>query len=81
MDASHPHLFQSSITNESEIRKLVTNHFLLDRAVLQCRPTTGEDLPTPHTNEIVVFSSFLNVDSASQPTIYSANSLITIKSN
>jgi hypothetical protein len=34
------------------------NHFLLDRAVLQWRPPTSEDLPTPNTNEIVVFSSF-----------------------
>jgi hypothetical protein len=58
MAALHPHLFQSSVVDESEIRKLAANHFLSDRAVLQWRPTTGEDLPTPHTNEIVVFSSF-----------------------
>jgi hypothetical protein len=38
--------------------KLVANHFLLDRAVLQWCPATGEDLPTPNTNENVVFSSF-----------------------
>jgi hypothetical protein len=35
MVASHPHLFQSSVVDESEIRKLVVNHFLLDCAVLQ----------------------------------------------
>jgi hypothetical protein len=58
MAASHPHLFQSSIADESEIRKLVVNHFLLDCVVLQWHPTVSEDLSTPNTNEIVVFSSF-----------------------
>jgi hypothetical protein len=58
MAASHPHLFQTSVADESEIHKLVTNHFLPDHAVLQWCPATGEDLPTPNTNEIVVFSSF-----------------------
>jgi hypothetical protein len=57
MAASHPHLFQSSIIDESEIRKLGANHFLPDRVVLQWCPAVGEDLPTPNTNEIVVFSS------------------------
>jgi hypothetical protein len=52
------HLFQSSIAVESEIRKLVANHFFSDHAVLQWRPATGEDLPTPNMNEIAVFSSF-----------------------
>jgi hypothetical protein len=58
MAASHPHLFQSSIADESEIHKLVVNHFLPDRVVLQWHLTAVEDLPTPNTNEIVVFSSF-----------------------
>jgi hypothetical protein len=58
MAASHPHLFQSSVTDESEIRKLVANHFLLDRVVLQWCPVAGEDFLTPNTTEIVVFSSF-----------------------
>jgi hypothetical protein len=58
MAASHPHLFQSSIADESEIQKLVVNPFLPDRAVLQWCPADGENLPTPNTNEIVVFSSF-----------------------
>jgi hypothetical protein len=57
MATSHPHLFQASAANESKIRKLVANHFLPDRAVLQWRPAANEDLPTPNTNEIVVFSS------------------------
>jgi hypothetical protein len=59
MAASHQHLFQVSTANESEIHRLVPNHFLLDCAMLQWHPTAGEDLPTPNTNEIVVFSSFL----------------------
>jgi hypothetical protein len=58
MAASHPHLFQQSIADESEIIKLVKNHFLSDRVVLQWRPTAGEDIPTPNTNKIVVFSPF-----------------------
>jgi hypothetical protein len=58
MAASHLHLFQLSVADESEIRKLVVNHFLPDRAMLQWYPTAGEDLPTPTMNEIVVFFSF-----------------------
>jgi hypothetical protein len=58
MAASHPHLFKSSIMDEIEIRKLVANHFLSNRTALQWHPATGEDIPTPNTNEIVVCSSF-----------------------
>jgi hypothetical protein len=58
MAASHPHLFQSFVTDESEICKLVVNHFLPDCAMLQWCPAAGEEIPTPNTNEIVVFSSF-----------------------
>jgi hypothetical protein len=58
MTTSHPHLFQASIVDESEIHKLVVNHFLPDHVVLQWCPAAGEDLPTPYTNKIVVFSSF-----------------------
>jgi hypothetical protein len=54
----HSHLFQASVADESEIHKLITNHFLLDHAVLQWHSAAGEDIPTPNTNEIVVFSSF-----------------------
>jgi hypothetical protein len=58
MAASHPHLFQRSIVDENEIHMLVKNCFLPDQAVLQWRPAVGEDIPTPNTKEIVVFSSF-----------------------
>jgi hypothetical protein len=58
MATSHPHLFQPSIANEDEICKLVVRHFLPDREVLQWCPATDEDIPTPNTNEIVVFASF-----------------------
>jgi hypothetical protein len=58
MAASHPHQFQASTVDESEICMLVTNLFLLDRAVLQWHPTIREDIPTPNTNEIVMFSYF-----------------------
>jgi hypothetical protein len=58
MAATHPHLFQPSVSDENEIRKLVANHFLLDREVLQWHLAAGEDIPTPNTNEIVVYNSF-----------------------
>jgi hypothetical protein len=58
MAASHPHLFQLSVADKKEIRNLVVSHFLHDRTVLQWRPATSEDIPTPNTNEIVVFASF-----------------------
>jgi hypothetical protein len=58
MAASHPHMFQQSVVDESKILKLVENHFLPDRLMLQWQPTAGEDIPTPNTKEIVVFSSF-----------------------
>jgi hypothetical protein len=58
MATSHPHLFQQSIADESKIFKLVANCFLPDHAMLQWHPATGEDIPAPNTNEIVVFSSF-----------------------
>jgi hypothetical protein len=58
MATSHLHLFQPSVANETEIRKLVVSHPLPDREVLQWCPTAGEDIPTPKTNKIVVFASF-----------------------
>jgi hypothetical protein len=58
MAASHPHLFQPSISDENDIRKLIASRFLLDRAVLQWRPDTREDISTPNTNETEVFTSF-----------------------
>jgi hypothetical protein len=59
MAASHPHLFQPSVSDENEIRKLVTSHFLPDHVVLQWHPAIDKDILTPNTNEIVVFVSFL----------------------
>jgi hypothetical protein len=58
MAASHPHLFQPSVADENEICKLIQSYFLLYREVLQWCPATGEDIPTPNTNEIVVFASY-----------------------
>jgi hypothetical protein len=58
MAASHLHLFQQSVLDEKENRKLVKNHCLPVQAMLQWRPTAGEGIPTPNTKEIVVFSSF-----------------------
>jgi hypothetical protein len=58
MAASHPHLFQSSVVDESEVHKLIANHFLSNRVVLQWCPVARKDIPTPNTNEIMVFSSF-----------------------
>jgi hypothetical protein len=58
MAALHPHLFQRFIADESEICKPAANYFFPDCTVLQWRPAAGEDIPTPNTNEIVVFSYF-----------------------
>jgi hypothetical protein len=58
MAASHPHLFQPSVTDDGEIRNLIASYFLPNREVLQWHPATGKDIPTPNTNEIVVFASF-----------------------
>jgi hypothetical protein len=58
MATSHLEMFQKSIADESEIWKLIRNHFLLEQEVLWWRPANGEDIPTPNTNEIVVLSSF-----------------------
>jgi hypothetical protein len=44
--------------DETVIRKRVVNHFLPNRTVLQWCPAAEEDIPTPNTAEIVVFSSF-----------------------
>jgi hypothetical protein len=54
----HQHLFQQFVVDENEIRKVVENHFLLDRVMLQWRTVAGEDIPIPNTKEIMVFSSF-----------------------
>jgi hypothetical protein len=81
MATSHPHLFQSSAADESEVRKLVANHFLLDRVVLQWRPAAREDIPTPNTNEIVVFSSFFQRGFGLPACNSSVDSLTTIKLN
>jgi hypothetical protein len=56
--ASNPHLFQPSIANENETRKLVASNFHPNRAVLQWHPATGKDILTPNTNEIMVFTSY-----------------------
>jgi hypothetical protein len=58
MAASHPHLFQSSITDECDIHKLIANHFLLDCVMRQWCLAASEYLPSPNMNEIVAFSSF-----------------------
>jgi hypothetical protein len=58
MAALHLHLFQQSVADESEIRQLVANYFLPDHVMLQWRHVVREDIPTPNTMEIVVFSSF-----------------------
>jgi hypothetical protein len=60
MAASHLEMFQTSTAYENEILKLVANQFLPDREMLQWPPVKGEDIPTPNTNEIVVFSSFFS---------------------
>jgi hypothetical protein len=50
MPASHPHLFEPSIADENDIRKLIVNFFLPNHIVLQWHPTAREDIPTPNMN-------------------------------
>jgi hypothetical protein len=57
--ASQPHLFQPSIVDVIMIRKLIVSYFLPDCEVMQWRPAASEDIPTPNTNEIVVFAAFI----------------------
>jgi hypothetical protein len=57
MAASDPHLFQPLVADEGKICKLIANYFLPGREVLQWHPVVGMDIPTPNTNEIVVFAS------------------------
>jgi hypothetical protein len=58
MAASHPEMFKTSIVNEEEILKLLEDHLLPPRAILQWLPTKGEDIPTPNTNQIMVSKSY-----------------------
>jgi hypothetical protein len=58
MAASHLEMFQLSTADETEILKLVENHFLPDRGVLRWWLAKGEDIPTPNMKEIMVLSSF-----------------------
>jgi hypothetical protein len=59
MADSHPDMFRPSTIDDGEILKLVNDHLLPPRAILQWRLTKDEDIPTPNTNEIVV-SIFLS---------------------
>jgi hypothetical protein len=58
MAASRPKMFKTSIVDEEEILKLLEDHLLPPRAILQWRPTKSKDIPTPNTNEIVVSKSY-----------------------
>jgi hypothetical protein len=59
MTASHPEMFQPSTVDESALLKLVGNHLLPTRAVLQWRPVKDEDIPTSNTDKIIVMTSFV----------------------
>ena len=58
MAAAHPEKFSASSIDETSIQELVDNYFLKDKATMLWRPARGEDLPTPNTNEIVVFKTY-----------------------
>jgi hypothetical protein len=58
MDDSRLKLFRPSTIDESELIKLVDNRLRPSRAVLQWHLAKDEDIPTPNTNEIVVFTAF-----------------------
>jgi hypothetical protein len=81
MAASHPEMSLPSTVDEDDFLKLVKNHLLPSRAVLQWWPAMDEDIPTPNTNNIVVLTSFFYVLSVSPLANSSAAFSITIKSS
>jgi hypothetical protein len=72
MAALHPDMFRPSTVDESELIKLVDSHLLPSHVVLQWWSTKDEDIPMPHTNEIVVSMAFSSADSTFQLAIYFA---------
>jgi hypothetical protein len=80
MAASHPHLFQSSVADESEIRKLVVNHFTRTMPCCNGAPPPVKIFLHPIRMKLWCFSPF-NADSVSRPAISFTDSLITTKSN
>jgi hypothetical protein len=58
MAASHLEQFKPSFVDEEELLKLVGKHLLPYRVVVQWQLAKNEDIPTPHTNEIVVLTAF-----------------------
>jgi hypothetical protein len=58
MAASHPEQFQPSFVDEGELLKLIEKHLLPDRVMIQWRSAKDEEIPTPHTKEIMVLAAF-----------------------
>jgi hypothetical protein len=58
MVASRPEMFKPSYIDESKILKLVDDHLIPPRAVLQWRLAKDEEILTPNTNEIVISKAF-----------------------
>jgi hypothetical protein len=81
MAASHPDMFRPSTIDESMPVKLVDNHLLPSRAILQWRPTKDEDIPTPNTSEIVVSTTFFQCGSGLPACDFLRDLLYTIKLN
>jgi hypothetical protein len=73
------HPFQQSVADEIEIHKLAENHFLLDRTMLQWYPAAGENIPTPNTKDIMVFSHSCSADLAFLHATSCADSMIIKK--
>jgi hypothetical protein len=58
MATSHPEMFKPSSIDDGKVLKLIENHLLPSRAVLQWRSEKDEEISTPNTNEIVFSTSF-----------------------
>jgi hypothetical protein len=62
-------MFQQSTTDESEILKLVENHFLPNHMVLQWQLAKGEDIPTPSMDlffpPVISFAAFSTITKSS----------------
>jgi hypothetical protein len=58
MATSHPEQFKPSFVDEREVLKLIEKHLLPNCGVIQWWSAKNEEIPTPHTKEIVVMTAF-----------------------
>lgn len=55
---SHDEEWVPSTSSEESLNNLVVHDVLPDRATGGWHPVAGEEFPTPHTNELIVFEDY-----------------------